>query len=67
MHANLDYGVILGKLTTPTTYPALPEVLAAGVFDDPEESTDVEFLEHDFRFGLATLLDGVEVLVRARE
>jgi len=67
VHANLDYGVILGKLITPTTYPALSEVLAAGVFDNPEESTDVEFLEHDFTFGLATLLDGVEVLVRARE
>jgi len=67
VHVNFNYGAILSKLITPDGFPALTKVLAAGVFENPEESTDIEFLEHDFNFGLATLLDGVEVLVRARE
>lgn len=67
MHARLDYGTVLGKLVTPATFPALTKVLAAGVFDDPGTSTEIEYLEHDFDFGLTTLLDGVEKLVRSRE
>jgi AcrR family transcriptional regulator len=66
-HVNLHYGEIVSKLITREGFPALAKVLDAGVFDDPEQSTEVEFLEHDFDFGLATLLDGVEVLVNARE
>lgn len=62
-----NYGVLLRRLTTPEEFPALAKVLDAGVFDVPGESTDTDFLEYDFAFGLNTLLDGVEVLVRARE
>jgi AcrR family transcriptional regulator len=66
MHDHLNYGAIVAKLITPAEYPALTRALAAGVFEDEDETAD-EFLEQDFDFGLATLLDGVEVLVRSRE
>jgi len=65
-HVNLNYGAIVGKLITPAAFPALTKAITAGVFEDAEETTD-EFLEQDFDFGLATLLDGVEVLVRKRK
>lgn len=67
VHAHLDYGAVIGKLITPAAFPALSKVLAAGVFDDPGTGTELEYLEHDFEFGLTTLLDGVEKLVRSRE
>jgi AcrR family transcriptional regulator len=64
-HINLNYGQILGRLITRERFPALTSVVEAGVFDDSE--TEEEFLDQDFDFGLATLLDGVEVLVNGRE
>jgi len=55
------YGRLLGKLTEAHRFPALHAVIAAGVFDEPDHP-DAEFV-----FGLDRILDGVEVLVRARE
>lgn len=56
-----DYGRILTRLTDPADFPALHEVLAANVFDPTEEMGD-----EDFVFGLARLLDGIEVLITSR-
>jgi AcrR family transcriptional regulator len=41
--------------------PALHRALAAGIFDASDEDGD-----HDFRFGLERVLDGIEALVDAR-
>ncbi|MGH3877304.1 MAG: TetR/AcrR family transcriptional regulator [Actinophytocola sp.] len=62
LEALTNYGNILRAVTDPAAFPALHEVLAAGVFDDAEEGE----LDQDFVFGLARLMDGFEVLVRSR-
>jgi len=56
-----NYGRILAELTDPADFPALHEVIAANVFDPADEMDDEEFV-----FGLARLLDGVEVLLTSR-
>jgi hypothetical protein len=35
-------------------------VIAAGVFDEPDE------VDYDFRFGLERVLDGIETLIKKR-
>jgi AcrR family transcriptional regulator len=54
------YANTLRALAPPERFPALHALLAAGVFDraDPPE--------HEFRFGLERILDGVEVLIDRR-
>lgn len=52
------YSGQLAALTDRREFPALHEVLAAGVFDGTEEDHDA-----DFRFGLERILDGIEVHV----
>lgn len=63
---NLNYAAVLRRLTTPLEFPELTRVLDGGVFDDPGQAVEQEFLDEDFAFGLTTLLDGVEALVRSR-
>ncbi|OEU89297.1 hypothetical protein DB35_20100 [Streptomyces abyssalis] len=50
------YSRQLAMLTGRQEFPALHEVLDAGVFDGTDEDQDV-----DFRFGLERILDGIEV------
>ena len=54
------YGRLLARLTDPERFPALHAVIAAGVFDEDPDEPD------EFAFGLERVLDGVDVLVRAR-
>ncbi|WP_410617452.1 TetR/AcrR family transcriptional regulator C-terminal domain-containing protein [Amycolatopsis sp. lyj-109] len=53
-------GELIKKLTTRAEYPALHAVVDAGTFDDAGE---FDGLDHDFRFGLERVLDGIETLV----
>lgn len=55
-----SYGRLLARLTDPARFPALRAVIAAGVFDEPDES------DYDFRFGLERVLDGIETLIEKR-
>jgi AcrR family transcriptional regulator len=55
-----SYSRTLMRLTDPERFPALRAVLEAGVFDHADDPDD------EFRFGLERILDGVDVLVRAR-
>jgi AcrR family transcriptional regulator len=59
--AMAGYGRMLAKLIDAERFPALSEVVAAGALDDEDEPDDAEFV-----FGLERILDGIEVLVRAR-
>lgn len=55
-----SYGRLLARLTDPARFPALRAVIAAGVFDEPDEA------DYDFRFGLERVLDGIETLIEKR-
>jgi hypothetical protein len=55
-----SYGRLLARLTDPARFPALHAVLAAGVFDEPDDGDD------EFRFGLERVLDGIEALTEKR-
>ena len=55
-----SYGRLLARLTDPGRFPALHAVIAAGVFDEPDEA------DYDFRFGLERVLDGIETLIDRR-
>jgi AcrR family transcriptional regulator len=55
-----SYGRLLARLTGPERFPALHAVIAAGVFDEPDEGDD------DFTFGLERVLDGIETLIEKR-
>jgi AcrR family transcriptional regulator len=57
-HVSSAYGRLLANLTDAPNFPALHAVIAAGVFDEPDDP-DSEFL-----FGLERVLDGIEALVR---
>jgi AcrR family transcriptional regulator len=57
------YGRVLAKLTDAERFPALHAVIAAGVFDEPDDPEDPDA---EFRFGLERVLDGIDALVRAR-
>ncbi|NJC73174.1 TetR/AcrR family transcriptional regulator [Planosporangium thailandense] len=59
--AMAGYGRALAGLIDPARFPELSEVIAAGALDDEDEPEDGEFL-----FGLERILDGIDVLVRAR-
>jgi AcrR family transcriptional regulator len=54
------YGRLLARLTDPERFPALHAVLAAGVFDEPDEP------DYEFNFGLERVLDGIETLIENR-
>ena len=55
-----SYGQLLAALTDPERFPALHTVIAAGVFDQPDEG------DYDFTFGLERVLDGIETLIEKR-
>jgi AcrR family transcriptional regulator len=55
-----SYGRLIARLTDPERFPALHAVIAAGVFDEPDEG------DYDFRFGLERVLDGIEALIEKR-
>lgn len=57
----MSYGRMLARVIDAERFPALLEVVESGVLDGPEG-----YSEEDFAFGLGRLLDGVEVLIRAR-
>ena len=57
------YGRNLSRLVDAKRFPALAELVAAGVF---EPSSDDPGPNPDFEFGLARLLDGIEALGAAR-
>jgi len=59
-HAGAAYGRLLGSLADPERFPAIHAALAARAFDPPGPPAD------DVQFGLDRILDGIEVLVRAR-
>lgn len=58
--ATASYGHLLAALVDSRRFPALSETIASGVFNQ------VGDVNEDFDFGLARILDGVDVLVRAR-
>jgi AcrR family transcriptional regulator len=55
-----SYGRLLTRLTDPERFPALHAVIAAGVFDEPDDG------DFDFSFGLERVLDGIETLIEKR-
>jgi AcrR family transcriptional regulator len=55
-----SYSRLLARLTDPERFPALHAVIAAGVFDEPDDG------DHDFVFGLERVLDGIETLIEKR-
>jgi AcrR family transcriptional regulator len=55
-----SFGTLLARLTDPERFPALHAVIAAGVFDEPDED------DFDFAFGLERVLDGIETLIEKR-
>jgi tetracycline repressor-like protein len=59
-----NYGALVLRLTSRDEFPALRAVVEDDVF---EESPQDELLEHDYRFTLERVLDGIEALVRMRE
>ena len=58
--AGAVYARSLARLAEPSRFPAIHAVLAAGTFDGPEAPLD------DVPFGLERILDGIDVLIRAR-
>lgn len=62
--AAAGYGRLLARLIDPDRFPALTEAVVAHAFDDDPD--DPEGPDADFVFGLERILDGVDVLVRAR-
>jgi AcrR family transcriptional regulator len=55
-----NYGALLARLTDAERFPFVHALLAAGVFAGDGTIGD------DFQFGLDRILDGIDVLVRAR-
>ncbi len=55
-----SYGRLLARLTDAQRFPALHAVIAAAVFDEPDD------MDAEFVFGLQRVLDGIDALVRAR-
>jgi AcrR family transcriptional regulator len=56
------YGKLLAQLIDPKRFPAIGAVLAAGVFEEPDDADS----DAQFNFGLERILDGIAVLVRKR-
>lgn len=57
-----DYGRVLAALIDPERFPALSATVASGVFEDADDDWDVEV-----EFGLDRILDGIGVLIDARQ
>ena len=63
--ATVNYGALIKKLTSAEEFPAFHAVVDAGTFE--EVADDFDGLDHDFRFGLDRILDGVATLIALRE
>jgi AcrR family transcriptional regulator len=63
--AAAGYGTLIKKLTSAEEFPALHAVVDSGAFEDDDSPADA--LDHDFRFGLDRIFDGVAALVQRRE
>jgi AcrR family transcriptional regulator len=61
--SKLSYGATLHRLVDENSFPALTELLQAGVFDVEPDSGEPD---ESFTFGLELLLDGVQAMVNAR-
>jgi AcrR family transcriptional regulator len=59
-HVGASYSDLLARLTDAARFPAIHALLAARVFIGEGA------IEDDFQFGLVRILDGIDVLVRAR-
>jgi AcrR family transcriptional regulator len=59
-HVAASYSHLLARLTDAVSFPAIQGLLAAGVF------VGEGAIEDDFQFGLDRILDGIDVLIRAR-
>jgi AcrR family transcriptional regulator len=55
-----NWGRIMAELTGNGRFPELQEVLATGMFEEPDEP------DYEFTFGLERVLDGIEALVKIR-
>ncbi|OHV50283.1 hypothetical protein BCD48_10875 [Pseudofrankia sp. BMG5.36] len=62
-----DYGATLARLLDPARFPALHAIAVSGEIDPsvPPEGVADE-LHAEFHFGLARMLDGLDVLLRSR-
>ena len=56
------YGTLLSRLIDAPRFPAIAAVLAAGVFEAPDDQDP----DAEFNFGLERILDGVAALLRKR-
>jgi len=56
----VNYGRVLARLADADRFPAVHAMIAAGIFDEPDDP------DWEFVFGLERILDGVDALVRAR-
>ncbi len=54
------YGQAMARLTDADRFPELHAILNSGLFGEPDD------LEVEFEFGLARILDGIDVLIRSR-
>ncbi|MFD6417600.1 TetR/AcrR family transcriptional regulator [Streptomyces sp. NPDC060194] len=54
------YARLLRRFTDPARFPAVTRALASGVFDGADDP------DHEFRFGLERILDGVEAMAAER-
>jgi AcrR family transcriptional regulator len=57
-HVMPGYGAMLLRLTAAGHFPALHRAVASGALDDDDD------LDTEFNFGLARILDGIDVLIR---
>lgn len=53
------YGQLLSRLTDAADFPALHAAIASGALDDEDD------IDAEFNFGLARILDGIEMLIEA--
>jgi AcrR family transcriptional regulator len=58
------YGALIKKLTSAAEFPELHAVVDAGAFADEDDPADA--LDHDYRFGLDRIFDGVAALIQRR-
>lgn len=56
-----DFAEIMAEVLGSGRFPAMSHALAAAAFDDEQ----IDWAKADFEFGLARMLDGYEILIRA--
>ncbi|MFE7508256.1 TetR/AcrR family transcriptional regulator [Promicromonospora sp. NPDC057488] len=59
-----EYGRAMARLVRPDRFPEVTALFGSGLFEqEPPDQIAEEGPDHDFRFGLETILDGVAVAV----